>query len=252
MFLFALIIGYIVLAVIVSSVSKQDNIAIYNRRKAVENGNEYYYTSTGLKVRTDTNKPFVYERKGDSFLEVNPYTGEVYRNITEERNKKCAKEEYAAAVKEGRRLYAVDITPGVRKSDGFMGTRYRDMISGNEYYVYIMPHGGIFLLDPKTEYAYDVLDQGDEVAAYFKPESIRNAVMVNNYHIRNGEKTLYNYRKKIGDSGNSFRWKGTIRCEPIPRKLYVREEFKDVKKFPLLIATAVDGSKCLKFEEVEE
>lgn len=107
MFVFAMVVIGVVCCIVVcirETKSERDH-----RRRAKENGQFGYADRNGILRSVDTNEPVMRIRAEDGDVwEINPYTKERLKNISNDIRTTSRKYEYDNAVKEGRRVFQIE------------------------------------------------------------------------------------------------------------------------------------------------
>lgn len=106
------------------------------RLKAKNAGRKYYYDKRSCMREVDTNKPvYFYTNMDGDYVQTDPRTGTVVRNITQEKNAKREAELKQIALDKGYETYQIGGKFEDHSLDKCKGFRYKDIKTGDIYVI---------------------------------------------------------------------------------------------------------------------
>lgn len=130
------IIGLIVYKIIYDI--NRVNTAKDRKKRAIENGIGCYTDSNGYTVHTDTGQPFMYShfatgKYTKDVYEINPATGKIVRNVSEDCRRELDNKRRQEAIAKGEEYYRFEESWNRHNSDVIQGYRYKNVNTGKIY-----------------------------------------------------------------------------------------------------------------------
>lgn len=134
---------------------------IDSRNKAREEGKKTWVDRHAVTHHVENDEPFmlVTDFKSRDVMEINPYTGEKIRNVSQNYREKREREKRAEAISNGMRLYAFepDNINYSHRTDAIKGIRWKDVYTGDIYVARNYNTADVLFLNLKTG-LYDYYD----------------------------------------------------------------------------------------------
>lgn len=98
-----------------------------NKQRCIDAGYDFYIDRNGTKRRLSNDEPFMerYDYKTGHTIEFNPYTGQIYKDITAIHLAKTEIESKEKAIKDGKGFYKFEPNRKTHSNDKIKGYRYK-------------------------------------------------------------------------------------------------------------------------------